>query len=58
MFNPDLIGRRGTDYHHRVALAFRALAAAEPDRFRIIDASGDPDAVTKRLLDALEDLLP
>jgi hypothetical protein len=29
----------------------------EPDRFRIIDASGAPEAVTERVLDALHDLL-
>jgi dTMP kinase len=57
LFNPDLIGRRGTDYHHMVAEAFRTLAAAEPDRFRVVDASGPPQEVTKALLDALEDLL-
>jgi dTMP kinase len=57
MFNPDLIGRRGTDYHHKVAEAFRSVARREPDRFRIVDARGAPEAVTARLLAALEDLL-
>lgn len=57
MFNPDLIGRRGTDYHHDVAEAFRNLAKEEPARFRVIDASGEPEEVTRRLLAALEDLL-
>jgi dTMP kinase len=54
---PDLIGGRGTDYHRSVAEAFRTLAAAEPGRYRIVDASGKPETVTARLLDALEDLL-
>ncbi len=58
MFNPDLIGRRGTDYHHGVAEAFRELAREEPKRFRVIDASGSPKDVSKRLLAALEDMLP
>ena len=53
----DRFGARGADYHERVASAFRALAQAEPERFRIIDASGSPEAVTERLLDAIEDLL-
>ncbi|HYN47056.1 MAG TPA: dTMP kinase [Allosphingosinicella sp.] len=57
LFNPDLIGRRGTDYHHKVAEAFRALADAEPDRFRVIDASGPPTQVTRSLFAAIEDLL-
>jgi dTMP kinase len=53
----DLIGGRGTDYHNRVAHAFAILAAADPARFRVIDASGSPDEVTARLMNALEDLL-
>lgn len=53
----DLIGGRGADYHRIVARAFARLAAEEPGRFRVIDASGTPEAVTQRLLAALEDLL-
>ena len=40
-----------------VAAAFRAIAEEEPDRFRIIDASGSTDAVAGRMLVALDDLL-
>jgi len=54
----DRIGGRGTDYHHRVELAFRLIAAEESERVRLIDASGDPEQVTARLLDAIQDLLP
>jgi dTMP kinase len=53
----DLIGGRGGDYHRGVAKAFRALAEAEPKRYRVVDASGEPEEVTARLLAALEDLL-
>jgi len=53
----DLIGGRGEEYHRSVAAAFACLAAEEPERFRMIDASGPPEAVTARLLAALEDLL-
>lgn len=53
----DLIGGRGADYHRGVAEAFARLAAKAPDRYRIIDAAGTPEAVTARLLGALEDLL-
>ncbi|MEA3012392.1 MAG: dTMP kinase [Sphingomonadales bacterium] len=53
----DLIGGRGADYHRGVASAFRALAEAEPERYRMVDASGTADEVTGRLLTALEDLL-
>ena len=53
----DLIGGRGADYHQGVARAFRALAEAEPKRYRVVDASGGAEAVTARLLAAIEDLL-
>lgn len=49
----DRFGARDPAYHARVAAAFAALAAAEPDRFRVVDASGSADAVTARLLAAL-----
>ena len=54
----DRIGGRSEGYHQKVDLAFRLIAAEEPDRVRIIDASGTPEEVTKRLLEAIEDLLP
>jgi dTMP kinase len=54
----DRIGGRPRDYHHKVALAFQLIAAEEPERVRLIDASGAPEAVTQRLLVAFEDLLP
>ena len=53
----DRIGGRGGGFHDRVAAAFAALAEAEPERFRRIDASGSPEAVTARLVAAVEDLL-
>ena len=53
----DRIGRRPAEYHNAVEAAFRAIAAEEPDRVRLIDASGAPEEVTARLLGALEDLL-
>ncbi len=54
----DRIGGRPAGYHQKVDLAFRLIAAEEPDRVKLIDASGPPDEVTRRLLDAIEDLLP
>ena len=53
----DRIGRRPDDYHHKVATAFHLIAAEEPERVRLIDASGTPDDVTARLVDAIADLL-
>lgn len=54
----DRIGGRPETYHQKVDLAFRQIASEEPGRVRLVDASGTPDEVTKRLLDAIEDLVP
>lgn len=53
----DRIGRRPDAYHRAVEAGFRTIAAAEPERVRLIDASGTPDEVTARLLAAIADLL-
>jgi dTMP kinase len=54
----DRIGGRPDDYHRKVEAAFRIIAAEEPERVQLVDASGTPEEVTKRLLDAIVDLLP
>ncbi|HEU5285722.1 MAG TPA: dTMP kinase, partial [Sphingomicrobium sp.] len=54
----DRIGGRPENYHQKVDLAFRLIAAEDPERVRIVDASGEPGEVTQRLLDAIADLLP
>ena len=53
----DRIGGRPAVYHVAVDAGFAAVAAAEPERVRIVDASGAPADVTARLLAALGDLL-
>ncbi|MDT9597665.1 dTMP kinase [Sphingosinicella rhizophila] len=53
----DRIGARNARYHAKVAAAFAALAQAEADRFRRIDATGDADQVTERLIAAIADFL-
>ncbi len=53
----DRIGSRGTDYHQKLADRFAALGTEEPDRIKIIDASGEVASVSKRLVDALGDFL-
>ena len=55
---PDRIGGRPPEYHRKVETAFRLIAAEEPDRVRLVDASGTPRTVTQRLLEAIGDLLP
>jgi dTMP kinase len=54
----DRIGGRRDDYHQQVLAAFERIAAEEPDRVRLVDASGTAEQVTERLLVALGDLLP
>jgi dTMP kinase len=54
----DRFAARGADFHDAVTRAFDGFANAEPDRFRRIDATAAPVAVTAALLDALTDLLP
>ena len=54
----DRIGGRSGHYHHKVETAFHLIAAEEPERVKLVDASGTPEQVTDRLIDALKDLLP
>lgn len=54
---PDRIGGRATDYHGKVDAAFRKLASLEPQRVRLVDASGEAEAVTSRLMKEVVDLL-
>ncbi len=53
----EIGGRRDPAFHAAVDARFEAIADAEPERVRRIDASGDPGAVTARLVDALTDLI-
>ena len=54
----DRIGGRSIEYHRKVETAFRTIAATEPERVRLINASGSPENVTAKLMEALADLLP
>ena len=53
----DRFGARDAAYHMRINAAFAQLAAEDPGRYRVIEASGPAEGVTTRLLAALEDLL-
>lgn len=53
----DRIGGRSDDYHRKVEAAFRIIAAEEPERVQLVDASGSPEDVTMRLLSAISDLI-
>ena len=48
----DRLEAAGADFHLRVAGAFRDMAAADPERWVVIDGVGDPDEVARRVLDA------
>ena len=45
-------------FHERVRAGFLQIAAENPDRVRVIDASGEVEDVAVRVADAVTDLLP
>jgi dTMP kinase len=53
---PDRLEREGGAFFEAIAAAYDELAAAEPDRFRVLDADAAPDAVLSEALRALADL--
>lgn len=53
----DRVEAEGLAFQERVRAAYLRLASEEPARVRVVDASGEKDAVTARLIAALEDLL-
>lgn len=53
----DRMEAEGLAFQERVRAAYLRLAAEEPARVRVVDAAGEKDAVTARLIAALEDLL-
>ena len=54
----DRIGGRDAEFHANVRRAFHSFAASEPARVRLIDAAGEANDVTQRLIAAIADLLP
>jgi dTMP kinase len=53
---PDRLEREGGDFFDAIGAAYDELAAAEPGRFRVLDASLEPDAVLAAARAALNDL--
>jgi len=53
----DRLEREEHEFHARIAVAYAELAAAEPDRIRVIDAAQEPSLVLEAALSALGDLL-
>ena len=55
---PDRLEREDDTFFAAIGAAYDDLAAAEPGRFRVIDAGAAPAAVLGAALDAVADLLP
>jgi dTMP kinase len=53
---PDRLEREDAAFFTRIAATYAELAAAEPQRIRVIDAAGTPDAVLAAAVAALADL--
>ena len=54
----DRMGSKPADYQARLAACFVDMAAAEPARWRVIDADAPADAVTATILAELAEWLP
>lgn len=54
----DRMGSKPADYQARLAARFADMAAAEPERWRVIDAEAPAEAVTAAILAELEAWLP
>jgi dTMP kinase len=53
---PDRLEREGDGFFDAIGAAYDALAAAEPERFRVIEGGGAPEAVLAEALAAVSDL--
>lgn len=56
--NETRIDLQSLDFHRRVESGYRRIAAMEPRRFRIVDGSGEPGDVAKRVWAVVSPLLP
>jgi dTMP kinase len=54
----DRLEAEPTDFHERVRDGFLALAAANPDRYLVLDASRSPAEITTAIQERVRDLLP
>ena len=50
--------RMGSEFHERVREGFLARASAEPERFAVVDATADPDTVSREILGIVAARLP
>jgi dTMP kinase len=54
----DRFEGEGDGFHERVAAGYRALAAADPAGWAVVDGSGTVDEVAARVLAAVSERLP
>lgn len=54
----DRLESEPADFHRAVVAAYRALAAAEPGRWRVVDASAAAPDVHRAVMEAIRPLLP
>jgi dTMP kinase len=55
---PNRLDREPPDFHARVRERFLELAAADPARFIVLDASGSPEALDTQVWEAVQPRLP
>jgi dTMP kinase len=55
---PDKVEAEPAEFHTRVRQAFKARAAADPERYLVVDAAEPAGVVTAIIQDRLEELLP
>lgn len=53
---PDRFEREDRDFFERVRQAYLALARADPERIRVIDATGSPDEIKKMVEEEIAEL--
>ena len=54
----DRLEAEPADFHQRVREGFLAQAAAEPDRYLVLDATRPPDQLSREIQERIRDLLP
>lgn len=53
----DRFEQAGDDFHRRVVKGFAKMAAADPDRWIVVDASGSPDRVARTIRESVGERL-
>ena len=56
--SPDRIEAESLEFHRRVRACFLALAGRAPDRYLVVDASGEPVVVHQAVVARMSELLP